>query len=131
MVVSILIPFLPIVLALTIINIIAANPLQRFDFHSIHHHGPEELPWNTIVYLPSSMITWGFMNICYIPIITAIPVFVFFGMTKDAMNCYRVILLYMGLGKVFPRLYEEYNPDSRAMASGSNGGSSSFTASSR
>ena len=72
-----------------------------------------------------------FMNICYVPIITAIPIFVFFGMTKDAMNCYRVILLYVGLGKAFPSLYEEYNPDSRALASYSNGGSNSYTTSTR
>ncbi|KAL7789940.1 pheromone receptor [Trichoderma ceciliae] len=131
MVISILIPFLPIVIALATINIIIASPLQPFDFNAIHHHGQGELPWNTIVYLPSSKISWPYMNICYIPIVTAIPVFVFFGMTKDAMNCYRVILLYVGLGRAFPRLYEEYNPDSRALASTSHGGSSSYTTSAR
>lgn len=83
------------------------------------------------MYLPSSQIGWMFMNICYVPIVTAIPVFIFFGMTKDAMNCYRVILLYVGLGKVFPSLYEEYNPDSRVLASMSNGCSNSNTASTR
>ncbi|RFU79987.1 pheromone receptor [Trichoderma arundinaceum] len=131
MVISILIPFLPIVLALTVANIIIASPLQPFDFNAIHNHGQGELPWNAIVYLPSSKITWAYMNICYIPIATAIPIFVFFGMTKDAMNCYRVILLYVGFGKAFPRLYEEYDPDSRVLASLSHGGSSNYTTSTR
>ncbi|KAH0499043.1 hypothetical protein TgHK011_006260 [Trichoderma gracile] len=89
MVISILTPFLPIVLALAVINIVTVHPLQPFDFHAIHNHGPGEIPWNAVVYLPSTSISWAYMNICYIPIITAVPVFVFFGMTKDAMNCYR------------------------------------------
>ncbi|KAL6852079.1 pheromone receptor [Trichoderma novae-zelandiae] len=131
MVISILAPFLPIVLALTVINIVIASPLQPFDFHAIHNHGPGEIPWNAIVYLPSTHISWPYMNICYISIVTALPVFVLFGMTKDAINCYRVALLSVGFGKLFPRLDEEYSPDSRAMASLSNGGSSNYTASSR
>ncbi|KAK4079976.1 hypothetical protein Trihar35433_1081 [Trichoderma harzianum] len=92
MVISILIPFLPVVLALAAINVINTWPLQPFDFKAIHSN-ERAIPWSTIIYLPSSQIGWMFMNICYVPIITAIPVFVFFGMTKDAMNCYRVILL--------------------------------------
>ncbi|OTA08536.1 hypothetical protein A9Z42_0002400 [Trichoderma parareesei] len=131
MVISILTPFLPIVLALAVLNIILVHPLQPFDFHAIHNHGPGEIPWNAVVYLPSTSISWAYMNICYIPIVTAVPIFAFFGMTKDAMNCYRLVLLSVGLGKLFPRLHEEYNPDSRAMASSSNGGSSNFTTSSR
>ncbi|EHK16690.1 putative mating type pheromone G-protein coupled receptor [Trichoderma virens Gv29-8] len=130
MVISILIPFLPTTLAMAAFNIINSSPLEPFDFNAIHSN-ERSLPWDTIIYLSSSHIGWVIMNICYVPIITAIPVFVFFGMTKDAMNCYRVILLYVGLGKVFPSLYEEYNPDSRALASLSNGCSNSYTASSR
>jgi pheromone a factor receptor len=129
MVISILIPFLPIVIALAAINIHVTSPLKPFDFDAIHHHGPEDVPWNSILYLTSGELSWAYLNICYIPVITAIPIFIFFGMTKDAMNCYRVILLYLGLGKVLPWLYEEYNPDSRALASISNGASSSYTTS--
>ncbi|KKP06116.1 pheromone a factor receptor [Trichoderma harzianum] len=92
MVISILIPFLPVILALAAINIVNTLPLEPFDFKAIHS-SERSVPWNTIMYLPSSQIGWMFMNICYVPIVTAIPVFVFFGMTKDAMNCYRVILL--------------------------------------
>ncbi|PNP57860.1 hypothetical protein THARTR1_02018 [Trichoderma harzianum] len=130
MVISILIPFLPVILALAAINIINAMPLQPFDFKAIHDN-ERALPWSAIIFLPSSQIGWKFMNICYVPIITAIPIFVFFGMTKDAMNSYRVVLLYVGLGKIFPKLYEEYNPDSRVLASLSNGCSNSNTASTR
>ncbi|KAL7960801.1 pheromone A receptor domain-containing protein [Trichoderma compactum] len=130
MVISILIPFLPVILALAAINIINVIPVQPFDFKAIHSND-RSIPWSAIIFLPSSQIGWKFMNICYVPIITAIPIFVFFGMTKDAMNSYRVVLLYVGLGKIFPSLYEEYNPDSRALASLSNGCSNSNTASTR
>ncbi|KAL7802707.1 pheromone A receptor domain-containing protein [Trichoderma afarasin] len=92
MVISILIPFLPVILALAAINIVNTLPLEPFDFKAIHSND-RSVPWNTIMYLPSSQIGWMFTNICYVPIVTAIPIFVFFGMTKDAMNCYRVILL--------------------------------------
>ncbi|KAL6823916.1 pheromone A receptor domain-containing protein [Trichoderma camerunense] len=91
MVISILIPFLPVILALAAINIVNTLPLEPFDFKAIHSN-ERSVPWNTIMYLPSSQIGWMFTNICYVPIVTAIPVFVFFGMTKDAMNCYRVII---------------------------------------
>lgn len=121
MVVAILVPFLPIVIALAIVNMRVAGALAPFDFNAIHHHGPDEIPWDTIIYLTSSEIHWSYMNMCYLPIVSTVPIFIFFGMTKDAMNCYRVVLLYLGLGKVFPRLYEEYNPDARVLASMSNG----------
>ncbi|KAL6692637.1 pheromone A receptor domain-containing protein [Trichoderma pleuroticola] len=103
MVISILIPFLPVILALAAINIINAMPLQPFDFKAIHDN-ERALPWSAIIFLPSSQIGWKFMNICYVPIITAIPIFVFFGMTKDAMNSYRVVLFP---GLVIQRLLKQ------------------------
>ncbi|KAH8128648.1 hypothetical protein FP744_10008470 [Trichoderma asperellum] len=131
MVVAILVPFLPIVIALAIVNMRVAGALAPFDFNAIHHHGPDEIPWDTIIYLTSSEIHWSYMNMCYLPIVSTVPIFIFFGMTKDAMNCYRVVLLYLGLGKVFPRLYEEYNPDARVLASMSNGSHTMSTRSSK
>lgn len=64
---------------------------------------------------------------CYLSIATTIPIFIFFGMTKDAMNSYRVVLLFFGLGKVFPQLHEEYDPDAQILASMSNGSHSTST----
>ncbi|KAL7927984.1 pheromone A receptor domain-containing protein [Trichoderma austrokoningii] len=127
MVVSILVPYLPISMSLAILNVQLAGGLTSFDFHAIHNHGPDELPWNTIVYLTSSNMNWAYLEMCYLPIATAVPIFVFFGMTKDAMNCYRMIFLFFGLGKVFPRLHEEYDPDARILASMSNGSQGTST----
>ncbi|ATY65288.1 a-pheromone receptor, partial [Cordyceps militaris] len=59
--------------------------------------------------------SFGSLNNGYISILTAIPIFLFFGMTKDAINSYRMVLVYIGLGKVWPDLRNEYDPDRKAM----------------
>ncbi|KAF7563820.1 hypothetical protein G7046_g288 [Stylonectria norvegica] len=120
MVLSILTPFLPIVITLAVLNILDATPLTPFDYDTIHNH-PFPFKWNTIVYLPSNTVGFAYMNICYIPILSAVPIFIFFGMTKDAMNSYRRGLLKVGLGHVFPGLNEEYDPDREAYGDGSYG----------
>ncbi|KND94858.1 Pheromone a factor receptor [Tolypocladium ophioglossoides CBS 100239] len=121
MVTSILVPFFPVVIALAVVNVLANRPLLPFSYDAVHDH-PFPRPWNTITFIPSSMINWMYMNNCYIPILTVVPIFVFFGMTKDAMNQYRLAFLFVGLGDVFPRLKEEYNPD-RGPSGGSSLGS--------
>ncbi|CAM1505352.1 Fc.00g109890.m01.CDS01 [Cosmosporella sp. VM-42] len=110
MVVSILTPFLPIVIALAVVNLLDATPLRSFDYDAIHNHG-FPYPWDSVIYLPSNNIGFAYMNNGFIPILTAVPIFVFFGMTKDALNSYRRGLLRFGFGYIFPKLYEEYDPD--------------------
>lgn len=63
------------------------------------------------------------MNNCYIPIATAIPIFVFFGLTKDAINDYRQVFLFFGFGAIFPGLHNEYDPDRTVTTSGGSFGS--------
>ncbi|KAH7170366.1 pheromone A receptor-domain-containing protein [Dactylonectria macrodidyma] len=126
MVVSILIPFFPIVVVLALLNIRHATPLQSFNYNTIH--GTRfPFPWNTVTYLPSSQLEFAFINNCYINILSAIPVFIFFGMTKNAMNTYRQGCLRLGLGWFFPKLNVEYDPDRDAY--GSSGLSSTATGS--
>lgn len=120
MVVSILAPFLPLVITLAVVNLMDSAPLKPFDYKAIHEYS-FPFPWNTIVYLPSNNIGFAYMNIGYISILSALPVFIFFGMTKDAMNSYRRGLLMFGLGIIFPRLYQEYDPDRDAYADSSYG----------
>ncbi|KAI5465620.1 pheromone A receptor-domain-containing protein [Mariannaea sp. PMI_226] len=116
MVISILVPFVPIVITLAVLNVRAASPLLPFDYDEIHKH-VLPVPWNTIIYFPSGKQEFAFLNNCYISILSSIPVFVFFGMTKNAMNDYRRTCLWFGLGHLFPILYEEYDPDRDAYGS--------------
>ncbi|KAM5351387.1 hypothetical protein ACJ41O_004110 [Fusarium nematophilum] len=118
MVVSIMTPFLPIIITLAVLNIVMASPLKPFDYDLIHNH-PFPYQWKNIIFLPSNGIGFAYMNNCYIPILAAVPVFIFFGMTKDAMNSYRRGLLRVGLGHIFPGLHEEYDPDREAYGSSS------------
>ncbi|KPM41561.1 hypothetical protein AK830_g5045 [Neonectria ditissima] len=126
MVISILVPFLPVVVILAVLNVRHASPLMPFDYDDIHNP-IFPYPWNTITYLPSNQLEFAFINNCYIPILSAVPIFVFFGMTKDAMNTYRRGFLHLGLGWFFPGLHEEYDPDRDAY--GSSGLSSTVTGS--
>lgn len=114
MVMSILAPFLPITVTLCVLNVRALGALEPFDFNEIHHSTTAVIPWGAIVFLPSRLIDFGSLNNGYISILTSIPIFLFFGMTKDAMNSYRVVLLFLGLGKVWPNLHHEYDPDRKA-----------------
>ncbi|KAG5952301.1 hypothetical protein E4U53_001193 [Claviceps sorghi] len=110
MVITILIPFLPVVIALTTYNILQMHGIKPYNYDQVHNHA-SPLPWNTILFVTSSQIDWAMMNNCYVPISTAIPIFIFFGLTKDAINHYRQIALFFGLGALFPGLRREYDPD--------------------
>lgn len=122
MVMSILVPFLPITITLCFLNIQALGVLKPFDFNEIHHSPTATPPWGAITFVPSRLIDFGSLNNAYISILTSIPIFIFFGMTKDAINSYRVVLLYFGLGKIWPKLHDEYDPDRSARQTAASAG---------
>ncbi|KAJ4268641.1 hypothetical protein NW762_002708 [Fusarium torreyae] len=121
MVSAILVPYLPIVTTIAVFNVLGAFPLQPFDYDIIHNR-TVPYPWSSIVFIPSNGVSFGYLNNCYINILAAIPVVIFFGMTKDSINSYRHGLLFLGFGRLFPKLHEEYDPDRAAY--GSNSGNS-------
>ena len=122
MTLSILVPYLPLTLAFLVMAINGLLPLAPYDFTRIHA-GSEALPWSAIVFIKSTDMDFAFLNAPYVPILTAVPIFWFFGMTKEGINMYRRDLLFLGLARLFPRLREEYDPDRRRVAAGSGSGS--------
>lgn len=128
MVLSILVPFLPIIFTLCALNVLALERLEPFNFGQIHGDDESMIPWASVTLVPSRVIDFGSLNNAYISIITAVPIFLFFGMTKDAMNSYRKILLFCGFGRIWPNLHSEYDPDKSALRKAEN--SSKNTASS-
>ena len=122
MVTSILVPFLPIVIALAVLNVLDMHGVRGYTYYEAHVD-THPFPWNTIMLIRSSGVSWTYLNNCYIAIFTALPIFLFFGMTKDAINSYRKVFLAMGFGFVFPKLEEEYDPDRRVGHFGSGGSS--------
>ncbi|KAF4444547.1 pheromone a factor receptor [Fusarium acutatum] len=123
MVLAILVPYLPLVVTLAFLNMLKAFPLQPFDYDLIHNR-VIPYPWSAVIFVPSNGVNFGYLNNCYIHILSAIPVVIFFGMTKDAMNSYRRGLLCLGFGCLFPKLHEEYDPD--RTIGGSSSGHSRF-----
>jgi len=120
MVLSIILPFYPIVVLLAVLNIIYMHGLKPFDY-DLTHDPPGPFPWNTIFMFPSDQVGWAYRNTQYIAILTAAPIFGFFGTTRDAMNIYRKGFLLLGLGHIFPSLREVYDPDKDKSGSGSYG----------
>ncbi|KAM4060171.1 pheromone A receptor domain-containing protein [Hirsutella rhossiliensis] len=126
MVMSIVVPYLPVVIGLAIANVLEKPGRDPWDYNAIHH-GASPLPWSTVALYPSTEINWASMNNCYISVLTAIPVFLFFGTTKDAVNEYRIAALFLGLDRLFPRLRNEYDPSRTPRPGGSLGSSQTAT----
>jgi pheromone a factor receptor len=122
MVVSVLVPYFPVVVTMFIMNIRMMGPLNPYRYEDVHHS-----MWDNIILMPSTKMSFLHTNHAWITILSAIPVIIFFGMTKEAMNDYRRVLLFFGLGRFFPGLHCEYDPDVPGFADGSFGSSHSAT----
>ncbi|PFH60603.1 hypothetical protein XA68_10659 [Ophiocordyceps unilateralis] len=121
MVMAIMLPYLPLVVAVAVANVLQKSGGEHFDFNAVHYHA--DPPWHVVLFYQSSEILWINLNNCYINVLVAIPIFWFFGTTKDAINEYRLAALSVGFGRLFPILRREYDPD-RAPCSGTSTGSS-------
>lgn len=105
---SVLIPFLPMQLFWLYTNIEAGlDSLQPYDFAKVHNPAT----FNLITFTTSQGVNSLDINGNYMAIITVVPIFFWFGFTKEAVNTYRVYCLNVGLGRFFPKLHEEYEPD--------------------
>lgn len=110
MVLCILVPYTPISIAFFAIHIIDGWPWNYpSSFDAVHVHGL--VPWNSIVVLGYADVGFIIMNFSWIPVVSAFIAFVFFGTSKEAINTYRTYLLALGLGRIFPKLREAYDPD--------------------
>lgn len=110
----ILVPFFPMQMFWLYSNIVSGlNDLQPYDFHRIHSSGT----FNLVTFTTSDKMSFVEMNMNYVAILSVIPIAWFFAATKDAINTYRVYLLALGMGRFFPKLHVEYEPD-RTRSSG-------------
>lgn len=121
MTLAILVPYLPLLIVLFVQNISLNTPLQPFDMGALRRGEIDGAPWNSVILLPTRGLDFATLNDRFTAIITAIPVFVAFGMTKDAINVYRAYLVALGLGRIWPVLKEEYDPDSQVGGSATPG----------
>ncbi|KAK8090227.1 hypothetical protein PG997_005188 [Apiospora hydei] len=119
---SILVPYVPLQLAFFVYNIRETGTFKPYDYYRIHYT-EEPYPWDSIVLVPSWMIPFAALNQPWIPIITTIPIVLFFGMTKDAIKAYRRYALALGLGKCWPALRDKGVANHRRNVSSTNEGS--------
>ncbi|KAK1974976.1 pheromone receptor [Colletotrichum cereale] len=103
--VCVLVPYAPVEFYLTATQFRASFLSNGFDFNGIRQR-VHPFPWNTVLLLPSSSLTFFELNHQYLVIATAVPVSYFFGMTEDAAGTYRRALQTVGLGRVLPWLRE-------------------------
>ncbi|TLS22921.1 uncharacterized protein PpBr36_06041 [Pyricularia pennisetigena] len=108
MTVSIVAPYLPIQIAFLVINLKNTEGWSQLYSWQDFRNQPT---LNGIMRIPSWQANWISMRVCYVAILSAIPIFIFFGTTKDAVNTWRGYCLAVGLGKIFAKLKEEYDPD--------------------
>ncbi|KAJ9150659.1 Pheromone a factor receptor [Pleurostoma richardsiae] len=105
--VCVVIPYLPIQIAYLVLNLLSDGPWTGpYSFSKTH--GPT---WSYIFMVPSDAINWVIMYQGYISVLTVIPIFIFFARTKEAHDTYRKYLRSIGLGKIWPKLNEEWFPD--------------------
>jgi pheromone a factor receptor len=104
----ILIPFFPLQMLFMYSNTMnSIGRMQAYNFDKIHNSGI----FTRITFSVYDQASFSDMNLNYISVITVIPIVWFFGATKEAMNTYRTYFLALGLGKWFPKLHDEYDPD--------------------
>ncbi|KAK8139183.1 hypothetical protein PG984_002563 [Apiospora sp. TS-2023a] len=115
---SILVPYVPVMLAFFVFDINETMPLQPYDYYRIHYTD-EPYPWDSIVLVPSWLVPFAAMNQPWIPILTTTLIVLFFGMTQDAKDMYRRYALAVRLDKCWPALRDKGGPNGRR-----NGGSS-------
>lgn len=82
-----------------------------YKLSTVHSDG-----WNQIDYSPISTVPWSHVYGTYIFALEILVVFLYFGLTKDAHDLYREHLRALGLGRIFPKLNDEYFPSEREPA---------------
>lgn len=113
MTLTIVTPWVPMQLVFFYSNLSTGMPWdQPFRLPSIHPEG-----WDQIDYSPISTVPWSHLYGTYVYALEILIIFLYFGLTKDAHDLWREYLRALGLGKIFPKLNEEYVPSDRPPAS--------------
>ncbi|KAK3990614.1 pheromone A receptor-domain-containing protein [Cladorrhinum sp. PSN332] len=108
---------LPLCLTFFVRNIMAGMPWNRpFDFESTHF-GPDPFSHKFISFTTSDMMNFEQLTVNYVPEISGLLLFVPFGTTIEALNAYRKVLLFVGLGYPFPKLRQEIKSQPREKGS--------------
>nr|CAO78599.1 pheromone receptor 1 [Neurospora discreta] len=103
---SILVLVVPTVCVFFVFNLIQGWPWSLpFDLHRIHAN------INFVSFTTTERMEVSAVLTNYVPVVSSAAICITFGTTVEAYNQYRLVLVFLGLGKVWPKLYQEYDPD--------------------
>nr|CCI69947.1 pheromone receptor 1 [Neurospora sp. 'minuta'] len=103
---SILVLVVPIVCVFFVFNLILGWPWSLpFNFHRIHAN----INFVSFTTTERMQVTAVLTN--YVPVVSSAAICITFGTTVEAYNQYRLVLVFLGFGKIWPKLYQEYDPD--------------------
>nr|CAO78568.1 pheromone receptor 1 [Neurospora crassa] len=103
---SILVLVVPIVCVFFVFNLIQGWPWTLpFDLHRIHAN------INFVSFTTTERMQVSTVLTNYVPVVSSVAICITFGTTVEAYNQYRLVLVFLGLGKIWPKLYQEYDPD--------------------
>nr|CCI69939.1 pheromone receptor 1 [Neurospora africana] len=103
---SILVLVVPIVCVFFVFNLVEGWPWSLpFDLHRIHAN----IGFVSFTTTERMQVTAVLTN--YVPVVSSAAICITFGTTVEAYNQYRLVLVFLGLGKIWPKLYQEYDLD--------------------
>ncbi|KAK3948785.1 pheromone A receptor-domain-containing protein [Pseudoneurospora amorphoporcata] len=103
---SILVSVVPLVCVFFVFNVAQGWPWSLpFDLHRIH----ASINFVSFTTTEKMKVTEVLTN--YVPVVSAVAICITFGTTVEAYNQYRLVLVFLGFGKLWPKLYQEYDPD--------------------
>lgn len=97
---------MPIVCVFFVFNLIDGWPWSLpFDLHRIHAN------INFVSFTTTEGMQVATVLTNYVPVVSSAAICITFGTTVEAYNQYRLVLVFLGFGKIWPKLYQEYDPD--------------------
>ncbi|KAI1644520.1 pheromone A receptor-domain-containing protein [Daldinia loculata] len=110
---SIMLIYAPVSFFLLAKNIQKAvqSPPMAYDFRHIHNDA-NPYPWDSVTFVPSWDLEWLETNQPWFAILTTVTIIGFFGTSEDCFPVYRGYMVWLGLGRCFPRIRKQETPPS-------------------
>jgi len=105
MTLCILVPYTAMQYVFFALNILQGQRWEPYSFHQTHYD------FDQVSQLRYEDVPFFAMNMGWVGVITVCVIVMFFGLGKEAINTYRMFALKLCLGRCFPYLHEEYDPD--------------------
>lgn len=100
---SILVPYVPLMLAFFAFSVRDTAGWRPYSYDRVHHTA-DPYPWGAVMFVPSWLVPPEVLNQPWLPILTTVPIVLFFGLTHDARAAYRRYARALRLHRLWPAL---------------------------